>query len=73
MRVSDWVRESPTASFQSWTSEIHKRTDELSSMDKEEVHRYRLMEKYARIWRVHTKKGEWGLQLDGGCFTPGSV
>ena len=58
IKMSDWLRKAPRASFNSWRAETCKREMELSAMGKGEVHRYRLMEKYARIWRVHTKKGD---------------
>lgn len=59
MRVSEWLSDSPKASFDSWQAESRvKWGAELKEMDKEGVHRYRLMEKYGKIWRERVQKGE---------------
>ena len=58
MRVSDWLAGNPRASFDSWKLKSCQKTMELRSMEKEKLHQFRLMEKYAGIWRTKTKKGE---------------
>lgn len=58
MRVSDWLENNPGASFESWKEESRVKVSELGSMSKEEVHQFRLMEKYGNIWRDRVKKGE---------------
>lgn len=59
MRVSEWLEGRPGSSFASWKDESHARVSELSSMNKEEVRRFRLMEKYGGIWRDRVRKGGW--------------
>ena len=58
VRVSEWLEENPKASFESWKAESQAKVTELASMDKETLHQFRLMEKYAKIWRERVKKGD---------------
>ena len=51
MRVTDWLEDNPRASFESWKAESVAKVTELASMDKEKLHQFRLMEKYAKIGR----------------------
>lgn len=58
MRVTEWLENHPGSSFESWKEESRVKVSELSSMSKEEVHRFWIMEKYGNIWRDKVKKGE---------------
>ena len=46
-----------SATFKAVLSPLCLTGTSLKSQEKEELHRYRLMEKYAGIWRAKTKKG----------------
>ena len=52
VRASEWLSEESSASFDSW-----KEAAEHQAMSKEDIHRYKLMQKYAGIWRMKTQKG----------------
>ena len=52
VKASEWLKEDASASFESW-----KDTAQRQTMSKEDVHRYKLMQKYAGIWRMKTQKG----------------
>jgi hypothetical protein len=56
--VSEWLENRPGSSFASWKEESSVKASGFGSMSKEDVHRYRLMEKYGGIWRNRVKKGE---------------
>jgi len=58
VQVKEWVRGSPAASFENWREDCRKKEAEMAKKSKEEVRRYRLMEKYATKWKLRTKKGE---------------
>ena len=55
-KASEWLRGDPKASFNNWREAMQKKVVNLKSLDKEELHRYQLMEKYANIWKSRTKK-----------------
>ena len=52
VKASEWLSEESSASFNSW-----KDAAQSQAMSKENVHRYKLMQKYAGIWRMKTQKG----------------
>ena len=56
IRASDWLK--GEASFDQWKEGVASRKSELSELSKEEVRKHRLMEKYARIWRMKSVRGE---------------
>ena len=60
VRVSEWLDSRPQASFDSWKAGSQAKGAEVSSMSKEDLHRFRIMEKYGTIWRDKVKKGEEG-------------
>lgn len=57
VKASEWLSEESSASFDSW-----KGAAQRQAMSKEEVHRYKLMQKYAGIWRMKTQKGMYIIQ-----------
>ena len=57
VKASDWLKGDPRASFESWKAESQNRTKSLEGLSAKDVHHYRLMEKYGRIWREKTKSG----------------
>ena len=52
VKASEWLSEESSASFDSW-----KEAAQCQAMSKEDVHRYKLVQKYAGIWRMKTQKG----------------
>ena len=52
VKASEWLGEETSASFKSW-----KEAAQHQAMTKEDIHRYKLMQKYAGIWRMKTQKG----------------
>ncbi len=57
VQVKEWAVESPAASFNKWSEESRMKERDMSSKSKDEVRRYRLMEKYAARWKLRTKRG----------------
>ena len=56
VKASEWLNGDSSASFDSWRD-----TAQHQAMNKEDVHRYKLMQKYAGIWRMKTQKGMYFL------------
>ena len=52
VKASEWLKEESSASFDCWRKAAQHQT-----MSKEDIHRYKLMQKYAGIWRMKTQKG----------------
>ena len=52
VKASEWLKKESSASFENW-----RKSAQQQSMSKEDVHRYKLMQKYAGIWRMKTQKG----------------
>jgi hypothetical protein len=53
VKASEWLNGESSASFEQW-----KEGAEHQAMSKEDIHRYKLMQKYAGIWRMKTQKGK---------------
>ena len=54
VKASEWLSgESSASSFERW-----REAAQHQAMSKEDVHHYKLMQKYAGIWRMKTQKGK---------------
>ena len=54
VKASEWLNGESSASFESW-----REAAQCQAMTKEDIHRYKLMQKYAGIWRMKTQKGNF--------------
>ena len=57
VKASEWLNGETSASFESW-----REAAQHQAMSKEDIHRYKLMQKYAGIWRMKTQKGKFRTQ-----------
>ena len=53
VKASEWLNGESSASFESW-----REAAQCQAMTKEDIHRYKLMQKYAGIWRMKTQRGK---------------
>lgn len=57
IKTSDWLKGKTT--FAWWRAEVEFRKEVLTQQNEEETRRQKLAEKYARIWRMKTVRGEY--------------
>lgn len=57
VKASEWLNGESSASFESW-----REAAQGQAMSKEDIHRYKLMQKYAGIWRMKTQKGKFHVK-----------
>ena len=55
--AAQWLTANPNMTFTAWKEKASQKLSHIKSLNKQETHDYRLMEKYGLKWKQKTQKG----------------
>ena len=56
--AAQWLTGSPHMTFDAWKEKATQKITQIKSLNKQETHEYRLMEKYGLRWKQKVQKGQ---------------